>query len=241
MAKKTYNSFTMKPIVVIPTYNEQANIARLIRAIFSLGIANLSVVVVDDNSPDGTADTVQVLSEEYPITLIRREGKLGLGSAYVAGFTKAMELEATHIFEMDADFSHDPNDLPRLLEVDADLVIGSRKIAGGRIVGWGMWRLFMSHGAMIFSRLLLGLKTKDVTAGFRCFTREALEAIDFRSVKTNGYAFQEELVYRAEKRKLRVVEIPVTFVDREHGKSKLSKKDIVEFFVVMIALRIKKS
>ena len=229
----------MKTILVIPTYNEKENIEKLITKIFALNISELEILVVYDNSPDGTADIVEQLSEKYPLHLLKREGKLGLGSAYIAGFKKALSLGADYIFEMDADFSHDPDDIPRMLESaqDADLVIGSRKIKGGKVIGWGWTRKFMSNGAMMFSRLLLGLKARDVTAGFRCFRRDVLHALDLDAIKSNGYAFQEELLYRTQKAGFKITEIPVTFVDRQEGKSKLSKKDIIEFFIVMIKLR----
>ncbi|MBT3948705.1 polyprenol monophosphomannose synthase, partial [Candidatus Parcubacteria bacterium] len=196
-------------------------------------------LVVDDNSPDGTANIVERLSNKYDIHLLKREGKLGLGSAYIAGFKKALGLGADFIFEMDADFSHDPDDVPRMIEAaqNADLVIGSRKIKGGGVIGWGWTRKFMSNGAMWFSRILLGLKPRDVTAGFRCFRKKVLESIDIEKIKSNGYAFQEELLYKTQKAGFKITEIPVTFVDRQEGKSKLSKKDIIEFFIVMIKLR----
>jgi len=230
----------MKPIIVIPTYNEAKNIEKLLFRIFSLNIANLEVIVVDDNSPDGTANIAETCSKHHPITVLRRPTKSGLGSAYKDGFALALQKHADKIIEMDADLSHDPDDLPRMLHEDVDLVIGSRKIKGGKIIGWNWWRTFMSSGAMWFSRLLLGLKTKDVTAGFRCFTAHGLTTIDYKTVHSNGYAFQEEMLYLTEKHNLTVKEIPVTFVDREQGKSKLSKKDIIEFFIVMMKLRFTK-
>jgi len=230
----------MKPIVVIPTYNEKDSIAKLINALFLQSIPGLEVIIVDDNSPDGTGQIVKKLAHHFPIHLLERPKKLGLGSAYIAGFNKALGLGADRIFEMDADFSHDPDDVKRMLAVDADLVIGSRKIAGGKIIGWGWIRKFMSTGAMWFARLILGLKVKDVTAGFRCFKRGTLEHIDLNLIKSNGYAFQEELLYKTQKGGFSIVEIPVTFVDRQEGKSKLSKKDIFEFFIVMIRLRFSK-
>ena len=172
------------------------------------------------------------------IHLITRKGKLGLGSAYIAGFKKALSLGADYIFEMDADFSHNPDDIPRMLSVaqNADLVIGSRKIAGGKIIGWGWWRKFMSNGAMWLSRLLLRLKVRDVTSGFRCFKRRVLETIPLDEIKSNGYAFQEEMLYRTQKTGFTISEIPVTFIDRQEGKSKLSKKDIFEFFYIIFKL-----
>lgn len=230
----------MKPIIVIPTYNEKENIAKLIMAIFTLSIPNLEIIVVDDNSPDGTAVAVEELEKKQSsIHLIKRRGKLGLGSAYITGFKKAIALEADYIFEMDADFSHDPKDIPRLLEAarTADLVIGSRKVRRGKIAGWNWYRRFSSAGAMWFSRLLLGLKTKDVTAGFRVYKRKALTAIPLDKIKSNGYAFQEEMLYRTKKLGCEIREIPVTFIDRREGQSKLSKKDIVEFFVIMFKLK----
>lgn len=231
----------MKTIIVIPTYNEAENIEKLIKKIFSLNIPDLEILIVDDNSPDGTADIVTKL--QTPINrlhLIKRRGKLGLGSAYIAGFKEALKLNADYIFEMDADFSHDPDDLPRLLQAaqNADLVIGSRKIMGGKIIGWGFTRKLMSNGAMWFSRILLGLKSRDVTAGFRCFRREVLLKIKLDEIGSNGYAFQEELLYRTEKFGFKVAEVPVTFIDRQEGKSKLSKKDIGEFFTKMIKLKL---
>lgn len=232
----------MKPIIIIPTYNERENVARLIERIFALAISNLEVIIVDDNSPDKTADVVEELSRTFPVHLIKRPSKLGIGSAYIAGFKKALALDATHIFEMDADFSHDPDDIPRMLEAssEADLVIGSRKINGGNIIGWGIIRKSMSAGAMWFSRLVLQLKAKDVTAGFRCFRRKVLETLDLDAISSNGYAFQEELLYKTQKKGFTIKEIPVTFVDRQEGKSKLGKKDIIEFFIVMLKLRFGK-
>ncbi len=232
----------MKTCIIIPTYNEKENITDLIGAIFNLKIPELEIIVVDDNSPDGTADMVEKISNQYPITLIKRRGKMGIGSAYITGFKKALSINCEYIFEMDADFSHKPQDVPRMIEAlaSADLVIGSRKIKHGHIVGWNFKRKFMSNGAMFFSRLFLGLKTKDVTAGFRAFRRKVLLSIDLDKVKSNGYAFQEEMLYRTEKKGFRIKEIPVTFTDRTKGSSKLSNKDIIEFFLIMFKLRFTK-
>lgn len=233
----------MKTLVVIPTYNEADNIEKLIKQIFALNIPGLEIIVVDDNSPDGTTEKViklQVTSDK--LHLVKRAGKLGLGSAYIAGFKEALKFGADFIFEMDADFSHDPNDIPRLLKAaqTADLVIGSRKIPGGKIIGWNPWRKLMSIGAMWLSRLLLWLKPRDVTAGFRCFRREVLEKIDLDKITSNGYAFQEELLFRTQQAGFKITEVPVTFTDRKAGKSKLSKKDIREFFVMMFKLKFNK-
>ncbi len=230
--------------IVIPTYNEKENIVQLINDIFLLKIPDLKIIVVDDNSPDKTADAVAQAQTMYPdLYLVRRNGKLGIGSAYIAGFKKALSLNAGLILEMDADFSHDPKDLPRLIaacENGADLAIGSRKIKGGKIIGWNFKRHLMSNGAMFFARFILGLKTHDITAGFRCFRRAVLEKINVDTIKSNGYAFQEELLYRTEKSGFTIEEIPVTFKDRERGKSKLGKKEIKEFFVIIFKLKFKK-
>ncbi|EKD44065.1 MAG: hypothetical protein ACD_72C00006G0002 [uncultured bacterium] len=230
----------MQTIVVIPTYNERDNIVNLINDIFLQPIENLSIIVVDDNSPDKTAELVSPLQTVYPnLYLIKRYNKLGLGSAYIAGFKKALALGADLIVEMDADFSHDPKDIPRLTEVCKDgfhLAIGSRKIKGGKIVGWNFKRKFMSHGAMVIARTFLRLRAKDVTSGFRCFKREVLEKINLDNVKSNGYAFQEEMLYRTQKNKFHIKEIPVIFSDRKLGTSKLANKDIVEFFITIFRL-----
>jgi dolichol-phosphate mannosyltransferase len=230
----------MKTYIVIPTYNEKENIEELVKAINNLQIENLNILIVDDNSPDGTGEIADKLKDNYPVEVLHRQGKQGLGSAYRAGFKYCLEHDAKYIFEMDADFSHNPKDIPRMLQAaqeGADLVIGSRKITGGEIIGWNAWRHFCSDGAMFASRLVLGLKTKDVTAGFRCFKAETLKKIKYSEVQSNGYAFQEEMIYRVEKAGLKVVEVPVIFLDRQKGKSKLNKKDIVDFFKTIFRLR----
>ena len=230
----------MKTFIVIPTYNERDNIERLLTEIFQLRIPELSVIVVDDNSPDGTTDIAKRLAAGYPIHVIQREKKQGIGSAYIAGFKKALVDGADYIFEMDADLSHDPHDIPRLLEKmnGCDLAIGSRRVPGGDIVGWNMRRHFTSSAATIFSRFILKLKTNDVTAGFRCYRRKVLESINLDAITSNGYAFQEEMLYKTEQSGFVVVEVPVTFIDRKKGKSKLSSRDIIEFFAVMMRLRL---
>lgn len=232
----------MKTIIVIPTYNERENIMRLIPALFDLGISELEIIVVDDNSPDETADIVEKFKERFPIYVIKRPRKLGLGTAYVDGFKKALSLGAGIIFEMDADFSHDPADVPRLLTAlkTSDVAIGSRRITDGKVVGWGWYRHLTSWSAMTIARLLLKLKTRDVTAGFRAFRRQVLETILQTPITSNGYAFQEEVLFRVERKGFLVTEVPVTFVDRKVGKSKLSRQDIWEFFKVMKELRRKK-
>ncbi len=239
---RVVSTINMQIVVIIPTYNEKENIASLIEKIFSLAISGLKIIIVDDNSPDGTASIVKQLRCKYPLHLIERTGKLGLGSAYIAGFKKALALGADYIFEMDADWSHDPADIPRLLsacENGADLAIGSRKVPGGKIIGWNWRRKFESNGAMLFSRLLLGLKPRDVTAGFRCFRQVVLENIGIDKIKSNGYAFQEELLYRAQRQNFKIREVPVTFTDRVKGRSKLATKDIIEFFLIIFKLKFK--
>ncbi|MBP9694945.1 MAG: polyprenol monophosphomannose synthase [Candidatus Magasanikbacteria bacterium] len=227
-------------VIVIPTYNELDNIEPLLKAIFSLDIPNLAVVIVDDRSPDGTAEAVRKMIPDYPIFLIERNKKMGLGSAYIAGFKKALAVGADIIFEMDADFSHDPRDIPKLIASitnGADLAIGSRRIPGGKIIGWNRRRRFTSRGATWISRLLLGIKTKDVTAGFRAFKKEVLLSFPLDDIQSNGYAFQEELLYRVEKAGFKIAEIPVIFTDRQKGKSKLGRAEIVDFFVSIFKLR----
>ncbi len=228
--------------VCIPTYNEKDNIENLVKAIFGLNVERLKVVIIDDNSPDGTGEIADKLAENYPVKVIHREGKLGLGSAYIAGFKYALRNGGKYIFEMDADFSHNPKDIPRLLKEAQNgyqVVIGSRKIDQGEIEDWSLWRHFASNGAMFFSRILLGLRTKDVTAGFRCYKKEVLDDLDLDSIKSNGYAFQEEMIYLCEKKRFKIKEIPITFVDRKLGESKLSHNEIIEFFIKMIKLRLK--
>lgn len=229
-----------KVCIVIPTYNEKHNIVPLIEKILSLPLMLDYVIVVDDASPDGTAEKVkECIKKDTRVHLVLREGKQGLGSAYIRGFQEALGRGAERVIQMDADFSHDPQDIPHLLEASqtVDVVIGSRKIQGGRIIGWGWIRRVMSASAMWFARQLLGIKTHDVTSGFRCYHRKVFQAIRLETIKSNGYAFQEEMLFRSERMGFSIKEIPVTFLDRQNGKSKLSKKDIMEFFVVMWRLR----
>jgi len=238
--------------IIIPTYNEKENIEKLVKEISGLGAVaeggganiQLKILIVDDNSPDGTGKIAENLKNKYPLEVLHRSGKLGLGSAYRDGFKYCLEKNAKYIFEMDADFSHNPQDIPKILQKaqeGADLVIGSRKISGGKVIGWNLWRHFCSDGAMFASRLFLNLKTKDITAGFRCFRAETLKKIKYNQVKSNGYAFQEEMLYRVEKAGLKIVEVPVVFKDRKAGKSKLNKKDIFEFFIIIFKLRFFKN
>lgn len=228
--------------IIIPTYNEAENLPSLLQQIFSLDLS-IKVLAIDDNSSDGTGKIADELTKQYnSLSVLHRLGKMGLGSAYITGFKKAIAERADYIMEMDADFSHSPVDIPRLLaavEMGADLSIGSRRVKGGKIIGWSWWRKFMSWGAMSFSRFFLKLKTKDVTAGFRCYRRELLEKIPLDKIKSSGYSFQEEMLFLVERQGAKVVEVPVVFNDRQKGKSKLSKKDIIDFFVIVFKLKWK--
>ncbi len=234
----------MKKYIVIPTYNEVENIEKLMQQIFALNIEQLNIIIVDDNSTDNTGQLADKLSQYYPITVIHRQSKLGLGSAYIIGFKKAFSLGAEIIFEMDADFSHNPKDLPTMIAAISqgyDVVIGSRRIQGGNVEGWNWWRNLQSQAAMTFAKIILGLKTKDLTAGYRCYRVSALKQINLDKIKSNGYAFQEEMIYLCEKLNFKIKEIPVTFVDRQFGRSKLGLKDIVEFFITILRLRFRYS
>lgn len=222
--------------IVIPTYNERENLPRLLHGILALGMRDAKVIVVDDASNDGTAEMARATPG---VTVIKRVGERGLGSALVRGFREALRVGADVVVEMDADGSHDPSELPNLLAAvasGADVAVGSRRIAGGRIIGWGFFRHFMSWSAMAAARLVLGLKTRDVTNGFRAYRRKVLETIGLDSLRSSGYAFQEELLFRAERAGFRVVEVPTTFRDRTAGKSKLSLRDVGEFFITLIRL-----
>jgi dolichol-phosphate mannosyltransferase len=229
--------------IIVPTYNERANIAELVTRTFA-ATPSCHLLVVDDGSPDGTAAEVAALQGQYPhLHLLERQGKQGLGSAYRVGFRYALEQGAEVVGEMDADLSHNPKDLPRLLgavEQGAQVAIGSRRVLGGRIVGWNARRHLMSWGAMALARLVLGLRTHDVTSGFRLYTKTALAAIPWADVRSDGYAWQEELVFLVERAGLRVVEVPVEFVDRTQGASKLSLSNIVEFFATVARLRLRR-
>lgn len=229
--------------IVIPTYNESANIEALIERLFTLCL-EIKILVVDDNSPDQTANLVEGLIKKYPnLHLLHRAGKLGLGSAYREGFKYSLAQGAEVVGEMDADFSHKPEDLPKLLsaiEAGIDIAIGSRKVKGGRVIGWGCSRQLMSWGAMTMARVVLGLKTKDVTAGFRLYTKNALNRISWEQIKSDGYAWQEEMIYLCEQANLNIAEVPVVFEDRKFGSSKLGPKQILEFFAVIFRLKFGK-
>ncbi len=227
-------------LVIVPTFNERENIPLLLPRILSY--PELSVLVVDDGSPDGTGDIVAAQVEHDPrVHLIRRAGKQGLGTAYVAGFRYALERGAGYVFEMDADFSHDPRYLPDLLhaaETAYDLVIGSRYVAGGGTTDWGIGRQLISRGGNMYARTILGLPLADMTGGFRCYRRDALEAVQLDTVRSNGYSFQIEMAYRVHCAGLQVGEVPIVFPDRRVGKSKMSKHIVFEALANVVKLRL---
>ncbi len=221
--------------MIIPTYNERENIARMAHAVMSLPV-EISILFVDDASPDGTADLIREEIAKYPgkFFLEERAGKLGLGTAYIHGFKWALEHGYEYIFEMDCDFSHDPNDIPRLLEPcvagNADLTIGSRYVRGGKVKNWPIGRILMSYFASVYVRLILFIGIKDTTAGFMCYSRRVLEALDLDNIQFKGYAFQIEMKYAAIRKGFRVIELPITFIDRQWGESKMSSGIFKEAF-----------
>ncbi|MDR2414447.1 MAG: polyprenol monophosphomannose synthase [Odoribacteraceae bacterium] len=230
-------------LVIIPTYNERENIERILRVIFSLSPA-FDVLVVDDGSPDGTAAIVRELQREYPcLFIVERQGKLGLGTAYIAGFKWALERDYAYIFEMDADFSHDPRDLVRLHEAcaggRADMAIGSRYATGINVVNWPMSRVLISYFASRYVRLVTGMKVRDATAGFVCYTRAVLETIDLDRVRFKGYAFQIEMKFSAWKLGFKIKEVPIIFTDRTMGTSKMSGGIFNEALWGVITLKIR--
>jgi dolichol-phosphate mannosyltransferase len=217
-------------LVVIPTYNEADNVQELLPSVLKFG-SHFNVLIVDDNSPDGTAKLVKEMQKSEPrIHLIERPGKLGLGTAYVAGFKYALSNGFDYVFEMDADFSHDPEMLPKLLAKgeEYDLVIGSRYIEGVNVVNWPMKRLLLSYFANLYTRVITGMPVRDATGGFKCFKRKVLESIDLDAIHSNGYAFQIEMNFKTWRKGFRVVEIPIVFVDRRIGVSKMSKHIVYE-------------
>lgn len=230
-----------KILVIIPTYNEIENLGNIVPRVVEQG-PDIDVLVVDDSSPDGTGELADRLASDDPrIHVLHRENKAGLGRAYLAGFKWALERDYQYIFEMDADFSHDPKFIPGFLRAveDADLVIGSRYKDGVNVINWPMSRLLLSKGANLYSHWITGLALTDSTGGFKCFRRRVLEAIDLDAVHSNGYAFQIEVSFRAWKKGFRLVEIPIVFVDRVEGHSKLSKKIIREAVWMVWFLRLK--
>lgn len=229
-------------IVIIPTYNEIENIERMVRKVFSLTKV-FDVLIVDDGSPDGTADKVKSLQSEFPerLHLLQRTGKLGLGTAYIAGFRWSLDRAYAYIFEMDCDFSHNPDDLERLYEgctkQGGDMSVGSRYVQGGAVKNWPMKRLVMSFGASLYVNAVLWLGVRDSTAGFVCYTRKVLETIDLDRIQFIGYAFQIEMKYNANQLGFKIVEVPITFIDREYGTSKMSMNIFNEAVLGVLKMR----
>ncbi len=229
-----------KALIIIPTYNESENVVSLVEDILRYE-PQVHILFVDDNSPDGTAGLVKKMQETKDnIHLLTRPSKQGLGSAYLAGFKYGLAKGYDYIFEMDADFSHDPKEIPSFLKnmENNDLVLGSRYIKGVNVVNWPLRRLLLSYFANVYTRIATGLPVQDATGGFKCFRREVLEKIDFKSVKSNGYAFQIELTFKAWKHGFRIKEIPIIFIDRVAGVSKLSKSIMWEAVFLVWKLRI---
>ena len=234
----------MKNLVIIPTYNEVENAEKIIRAVFALP-EGFEILIIDDGSPDGTATVIKGLQAEFigRLHLIERSGKLGLGTAYLTGFKWALERDYDYIFEMDADFSHAPSDLPRLLGActgGADLAIGSRYCNGVSVVNWPIGRILISYFASVYVRKMLGFKIYDSTAGFLCYSRKVLETIDLDGVQMKGYGFQIEMKYTAHKLGFKIAEVPVIFVNRKEGTSKMSGGIFGEAFWGVIKLRFRK-
>uniref|UniRef100_A0A7V2ZLI6 Polyprenol monophosphomannose synthase n=1 Tax=Ignavibacterium album TaxID=591197 RepID=A0A7V2ZLI6_9BACT len=231
----------MKTLVVIPTFNELENVKKIIPEVLRQN-EEIDILIVDDNSPDKTGDYVEELSKQNSrVKLIRREKKLGLGTAYIAGFKYALQNNYDYVFEMDADFSHDPNEIKNFLEAikEADLVLGSRYINGVRVLNWPMRRLLLSYFASVYTRVITGLPVKDATGGFKCFRIDVLKAVDLDRIKSNGYSFQIEMTFKAFKKGFRIKEIPIVFVDRVKGKSKMSKKIVWEAVFMVWKLRLR--
>lgn len=233
-----------KNLVIIPTYNEIENIEKMVRTVFELPHV-FEVLIVDDGSPDGTAQTVKLLQQAYPnrLHLEERKGKLGLGTAYIHGFKWAIAHEYDFIFEMDCDFSHNPTDLIRLLDAckkGLDVAVGSRYCKGGRISNWPMGRILMSYFASVYVRLVLWLPVKDTTSGFKCYKLNVLKTIDLDKIEFMGYAFQIEMKYNAYKKGFKIIEVPILFTDRVLGVSKMSTKIFKEAFLGVLSMRLRK-
>lgn len=231
-----------KSLVIIPTYNEKENVEKIITKVMSLP-NNFDVLIVDDGSPDGTANIVKELQKKYVNRLYieERKGKLGLGTAYIHGFKYALRNGFDYIFEMDADFSHNPDDLPRLYDAcakeGADFAIGSRYTKGGKVSNWPLNRILMSYFASVYVRMILFISIKDTTAGFKCYTRKVLETLDLDNIQFVGYAFQIEMKYKALKAGFKAKEVPITFVDRKEGYSKMSSGIFKEAFIGVWKMR----
>jgi dolichol-phosphate mannosyltransferase len=232
-------------LVIIPTYNEKENIAKMIHKVFSLP-KEFHLLIVEDNSPDGTGDIIKNLMAEYPdrLFILERKGKLGLGTAYIAGFKWGLQKDYQYIYEMDCDFSHNPDDLLKLYDAcknkDADLAIGSRYINGVNVVNWPMSRVLMSFFASRYVHFITRMPVRDTTAGFKCYRRKVLETLDLDKIRFMGYAFQIEMKYSTWRLGFRVVEVPIIFTDRTEGTSKMSSKIFKEAFFGVISLRFKK-
>jgi dolichol-phosphate mannosyltransferase len=227
-------------IVCLPTYNERENLEAMLRALEPIGVR---VLVIDDNSPDGTGELADRLAAELGyVDVLHRESKEGLGPAYLAGFRRALEGDAELVLEMDCDFSHDPDYVPRLIaavEEGADLALGSRYVPGGGVRNWGLLRRVISAGGSLYARVILSVEVRDLTGGFKCYRRTVLETIDLDAVDSKGYAFQIETTYRALRAGFKVVEVPITFADREVGGSKMSKAIVAEAIWKVPGLRLK--
>lgn len=234
---------TSDSIVIIPTYNERENIENIIRAVFGLEKI-FHILIIEDGSPDGTATIVKTLQQEFPdrLFMIERKGKLGLGTAYITGFKWALEHSYEYIFEMDADFSHNPNDLPRLYDACAnqggDVAIGSRYVSGVNVMNWPMGRVLMSYFASKYVRIVTGLPIHDTTAGFKCYRRQVLETIDLDHIRFKGYAFQIEMKFTAYKCGFKIIEVPVIFINRELGTSKMNSSIFGEAVFGVIKLKV---
>lgn len=235
----------MSNLVIIPTYNEKENIERMVRKVFSLSVP-FDLLIVDDGSPDGTAQIVKNLQHEFgtKLHLLERKGKLGLGTAYIAGFKYAIHHQFDYIFEMDCDFSHNPDDLVNLYHAcaneGADLSIGSRYVKGGKVVNWPIDRILMSYFASLYVRMILWINIHDTTAGFKCYRRKVLETIDLDGIKFIGYAFQIEMKYKVKKAGFKIKEVPIIFTDRTAGESKMSKGIFKEAILGVIQMRFSK-
>ena len=233
-------------VVIIPTYNEKENIENIIRAVIGLKEHAFHILVIDDGSPDGTASIVKRLMEEFPqrLFIIERTGKLGLGTAYITGFKWAVDHGYDYIFEMDADFSHNPEDLPRLYEAcavgGADLAIGSRYCNGISVINWPIGRVIMSYYASVYVRTILGMRVYDTTAGFKCYKRKVLETIDLDNIRMKGYGFQIEMKYSTYRLGFKIQEVPIIFVDRKEGTSKMSSGIFGEAFWGVMLLKMRK-
>ena len=230
-----------KTLIIIPTYNEKENVEKLLELIYKVK-KDVNILIVDDNSPDKTYEIIEKLMvEKYKdrLFILKRAGKLGLGTAYIAGFKWALEREYDYIFEMDADFSHNPKYIPEFLkEIEThDLVIGSRYVPGGGVVNWGIIRKFISRGGSLYSRVILGAPIKDFTGGFKCFKRETLENLNLDKIVSNGYSFQVELNYKVWLKGMKIKETPIIFEDRTLGQSKMSKKIFLEAILKVLWMR----